>query len=281
MPEESDPTPAVLLQYRDTGAWGDRQGAFARALLDPDLPVPAGLIDPQGKSSGRRFAVYRNNVVVGLIDALKASYPAILCLVGEDFFAAMARVYVKMEPPPSPIMLDYGAGFPAFIERFEPASMLVYLADVARLERSWLEAYHAAEASPLHLSAFTKLRPDDLPWLRLVLHPSVRIVRSTFPIVHIWHVNISGGTDGEIEPGHCGNDVLIVRPEAQVEVRRLPAGVAVFIHALQSRASIIEAAQAATMVDADFDLVATLQAMVELEMIIGYDLQSHRSAETI
>src|ERR1700733_1305928 len=98
----------------------DWQSDFATALLDPILPIPQGLIEPGGSSSAKRFAVYRNNVVASLIDALRESFPAPLRIVGEDFFAAMARVYVRSDPPRSPILLEYGSGFANFIQKFEP-----------------------------------------------------------------------------------------------------------------------------------------------------------------
>ena len=65
---------------------GQDQLAFGAALLDPDLPLPAGVTGPNGKKAQRRFAVYRNNVTVGLVDALAAIFPAIQRLVGEGFF---------------------------------------------------------------------------------------------------------------------------------------------------------------------------------------------------
>jgi len=71
-----------------------------------------------------RFAVYGNNVVVGLMEALQANFPATCRVVGDKFFRAMAREFVMLEPPTSPILLDYGAGFPDFIGCFEPAGPL-------------------------------------------------------------------------------------------------------------------------------------------------------------
>ncbi len=124
----------------------ERQRGFAAALLDPGLPMPDGLVGPDGEPGPKRFAVYRNNVVAGLTETLKDAFPAVHRIVGTDFFRAMARAYVLVEPPRSPIMLDYGAGFPDFIRQFDPAAGLPYLADVARIERAWTEAYHAPEA---------------------------------------------------------------------------------------------------------------------------------------
>jgi hypothetical protein len=142
---------------------GHRQTAFARAVLDAAAPVPPGLIGPDGQPSATRFAVYRNNVVLGLIDALKAAFPVVCALVGEDFFAAMARAHAVETPPASPVMHDYGADFPAFIARFAPAASLPYLADVARLEWAWVEAYHAAEAWPLSPASIARVKQAAIP----------------------------------------------------------------------------------------------------------------------
>lgn len=259
--------------------FADRQADFAQAILDPHMPAPAGLVGPDGRPSEERFAVYRNNVVVGLIETLKAAYPVVHRLVGDEFFSVMARLYVMAEPPLSPIMLDYGASFPAFIVCFEPAAMLPYLSDAARLERAWVEAYHAAEASPLPPSALAHVPPRDVPALRLNLHPSVRIVRSAFPIVAIWQANIGGEDTGNLDLGEDGDDALVARPEADVEVRRLPTGAAAFMEALQAGLPIVGAVKEGLLVNPGFDLASTLRGMIEANVIVGYELQPARSVE--
>ncbi|WP_309506037.1 MULTISPECIES: DNA-binding domain-containing protein [Rhizobium] len=274
-------TASLANSEHDIGMDGfaDRQADFARALLRPELPIPSGLVGPDGLPSVKRFAVYRNNVVVGLIETLKAAYPVVHRLVGEEFFAAMARLYVLAEPPASPIMLDYGSGFPAFISGFEPAAVLPYLGDVARLERAWVEAYHATEATPLSPSVLSQLQPGDLPALRFALHPSVRIVRSAFPIVSIWQVNIDGVEDAQIDLDEGGEDALIVRPEADVEVRRLPAGTTAFMEALQAGSLIVDALRQGLSASPRFDLAGTLHGMIESGAIIGYHMRPIRPLE--
>ena len=73
------------------------QDAFAAALLDPALPVPAGVTSARGKADAKRFAVYRNNVAVGLTRALASRFPVVERLVGEEFFAGMARAYIARQ----------------------------------------------------------------------------------------------------------------------------------------------------------------------------------------
>ena len=133
------------------------QAGFSRAMLEQGLPVPEGL------APARRFSVYRNNLYARLSDALRSRYPVVERLVGRDFFYAAAAVFIGAHPPSSPVLIEYGEAFPAFLETFEPARELPYLADTARLE--WLDGFttqrrglhQAATASASASESFTPL----------------------------------------------------------------------------------------------------------------------------
>ena len=97
---------------------------FAPALLDPACATPPVVTGPNGRAAGKRYDVYRNNVTVSLIDALAAIYPAVQRITGTDFFRAMARFHVRESPPASPLLFEYGRGFPDFIAGYEHAQTL-------------------------------------------------------------------------------------------------------------------------------------------------------------
>src|SRR5690242_6310900 len=122
--------------------------AFAAGLIDPSRDTPSVIACPRGKAAAKRYNVYRNNVTVSLIEALAAIYPAVQRITGFEFFRAMARSHVRAMPPTSPLLFDYGRDFPAFIEQYEYDQSMPWLADTARLERAWLDTYHAADAEP-------------------------------------------------------------------------------------------------------------------------------------
>lgn len=252
----------------------ERQADFAAALLDPTLAAPPGLIGPDGEDSPRRFAVYRNNVTIALIDALRANFPATYRIVGEEFFRAMARAYALSEPPTSPVLLDYGAGFPGFIEQFEPADSLPYLADVAHIERAWTEAYHAPEAGSLNPAVLSNVPHDQAAHLCFSVHPSVRIVRSQFPALTIWRMNVDDGVPAPVDLDSGGEDTLAVRPEADVEIRSIPPGGTEFITALAEGQMLVEAAKAALRAASGFDLTANLAALLSA----GVFVDSHPTA---
>ena len=251
----------------------ERQRNFAAALLEPDMPVPLGLLGPDREPSEKRFNVYRNNVVAGLVEALKAAFPAVRRIVGDEFFAAMARIYVALEPPRSPVMLDYGETFPDFIGMFEPAKGVPYLRDVARLERAWVEAYHAAEAPPTDPAFFATIDARSMPQVSLTLHPSVRVVSSSFPVVRIWQMNVHGGVPEALDIFGGGEHALVARPVAEVEVRRVPAGAATFILGLAAGASVADATTLALDEHSYFDLAGVLRDLFAINAIVGSNMR--------
>lgn len=237
------------------------QMSFADALLNADRPIPHGVITPNVASPARRFAVYRNNVVSGLVKALERRFPVVEKIVGDEFFAAMAGVFVTEQPPRSPLLAAYGDSFPAFVATFEPARELPYLADVARLEAARTRAYHAADATPVGADQFAALDGEVAGDLRIAMHPSSEIVRSAFPIVTIWAMNSGEQELAPVEDWRR-EDALVARPYLDVQVRRLPPGGAAFLLALAAGRSIGEAAQAALADDTDFDLTCNLAGLI-------------------
>jgi hypothetical protein len=258
----------------------ERQRDFAAALLDPRLPTPAGCVAPDGHPDSKRFAVYRNNVASSLIDAMADAYPAIRRLLGEECFRGTARSYVAQDPPRSPVLLEYGAGFPGFLAAFEPLGSLPYLADVARIERAWLEAYHAPEAASLEPSALTGISDQRAADLCFTLHPSLRIVRSPFPALTIWRMNVAAGEPRDLSLDAGGEDALITRAEAEVEARALPPGGAIFIGTLAGGKSLGEAALVASRADGQFNLTDHLTGLLESGLIIAGRLRRQRTRVT-
>lgn len=249
----------------------DLQGQFARAILNPEAVVPAQIIGPDRLQSPHRFGVYRNNVVVGLIEALEASYPITCKIVGDEFFRAMARSFALGHPPQSPVMLDYGKGFAEFIEAFTPAESLPYLADVARLERAWTEAYHAKDAIPLTGQDLARIEQGSLPQLILTLHPSVRFLASGYPVLSIWKMNMDN-VPAPIDLEAAGEEILICRPDLEVNVYPIPVATVAFLNRLSKGVTLEKAAEAGWAVNPGFDLTRSLAGLIECGALAGWKL---------
>jgi len=191
------------------------EASFAAALMNPDLPAPHG------------FAVYRNSVTAGLIRALQAGFPVVRQLVGDAFFTAMATEFLRAHPPRSQMMMLYGDALPGFLSVFPPVAPYPYLADVATLEQALRESYHAADAVPV----------AKTPLGRLTLAPSLRLVRSAWPINGIWQFHQAAGP----KPVQQAEDVVILRPVFDPKPHLLPPQGAAFLLALQQGASVEQA----------------------------------------
>ncbi|MEM9429201.1 MAG: DNA-binding domain-containing protein [Pseudomonadota bacterium] len=250
----------------------DGEAALAGALLAPGTPAPAAVAD------AHRFNVYRNNVVVGLIDAVAATYPAVLALVGEAFFRAAARAFVLENPPRSPIMIDYGGAFPGWIAAFPPAASVPYLSDVARLEWAWTRAYNAADAPPLDLAHLVEIPPDELALARVTLHPSLQLMSSRYPIASLWAEATGRSPATELDLSRP-ESVLIARPDAAVDVRAITPTLRTFLNTLSSGGTVSEAA--ASLGDDQASVADCLTSLFELRIAVSLlpePVADHRSA---
>jgi hypothetical protein len=253
------------------------QTDFARALFDPDLLPPEAVTAHTGARPQKRFSVYRNNVVVSLINALRTKFPATERIVGEEFFSAMARMFIFAHPPRSKILHTYGDDFGDFIATFEPAAGLPYLADVARIEAARTRAYHAPDAEPLSAEDFAGLDPDHIASLRLTMHPSLQILRSHHPVVTIWAMNAGDLELGPVDDS-LAEDALVIRPHREVIVRSLPPGAATFLEALAHGLTLGDAAERASADNARFDPTASIAGLIGSGAATAFAL-AHASAE--
>jgi hypothetical protein len=244
------------------------QRAFTAALLDPELTMPAFLCDRPSQRTASAFAVYRNNVVAGLINALVARFPVIVRMVGEEAFRALARRFIALHPPRSPVLLAYGGGFPEFLHGLTSTPSAEYLADIARLEIARGRAYHAADADPLHPDRFAALAPERLASLKVALHPSVALLRSKFPVVSAWEAN----QPGIEQPIRCwsAEDAVVTRLYHEVTVARLGEGGFAFLSALANDATLAMAIDAAVSDAEGFDLAANLALLAGSRLVVGF-----------
>lgn len=235
------------------------QTIFRAALLDGAHPVPEGLSDGQNRPAGRRFSVYRNNIVVSLTEALNAGFPVITKLLGQQNFDGIAGFYLRSHPPKSPLMMHYGQDFPDFLSGFKPLQHLGYLPDVARLELALRRSYHAADSIAVDPQSLQEMAPDDLIQAVFTLAPALHLVRSEWPIFDLWRYNSRPGAP---KPRAVAQDVVITRAEFDPEPHPLSAGGAGWINALMQRHSFGAAHDAAIRANPDFDLAPTLGLLI-------------------
>lgn len=243
------------------------QTQFRTALLDARIEVPHGLVNPDGVQASKRFSIYRNNVAHSLSEAMLTGFPVLTKLLGEDFFREMAKVYLRIHPPSSPLMMHYGAALPGFLESFPGTLHLKYLPDVARLELALRRAYHAGDAPLMDPTDLTALDQHALMEARLILAPACEVLRAKWPAKSIWDFNMKDGPNPTAGP----EDILISRIGFDPVAEILPEGGARFVSALLKGRSFGTSLGLATAECPDFDLSQTLSRMIAAQAIVGID----------
>jgi len=198
------------------------QSAMRARLLDEANSVAAVLL-AEALTRADRLSIYRNTSRIAQTNTLRLNYPAVQRLVGEDFFAAAADIFITKEPPRMAWLDFYGAAFPEFLEGFKPAASLLYLPDVARLERAVSRALHAADAKALAPAELAELPQIAQGSVSFVPHPSVGLLSSKYPVDAIWRA-VLAGDDAALAAIDLDSDgvwLLVERTVGTVEVTRL------------------------------------------------------------
>jgi hypothetical protein len=237
--------------------------AFAPALLDPDLAIPGGMVGPDGKPAPKRFSVYRNNVIVSLMEALAETYPSLRKLVGEENFAIISRIFISKHPPTSAMMQAYGDGFADFLDDFEPLAHAPFLSDVANLEMAWIKTYHAADAQPLDGALLGDIEPEELMATCFETHPATRIKSSQYRLLELFQIRNENSAE---LPDQSVTDqtqaVLVTRPFLSVEVNQLDHAQYEFFNVLISGQPLGQAVETAIATNETFDASAAITLML-------------------
>jgi hypothetical protein len=249
----------------------DVQAAFAEAVTGGDAAGILPQITDDAPGAASRIAIYANHYRLTLIEALATTFPVTLQLVGDAFFRAAARHYVRSTPPVNPCLFEYGGSFPGFLGDMPEAAGLPYLRDVATLEWAINATRHAPDPPP-------KPRGWHAP-ARVALHPACRLVISDFAIDLIWQAHQDGGGPLTAIDVHAGPVRLLVGrlDDDAVGWICLATAEASFVEALIASGDLASSLAAARAVDPTFDLVFFLAALIEDGLAIA--VPSHPDPE--
>ncbi|MGK5044804.1 MNIO family bufferin maturase [Janthinobacterium sp. GB4P2] len=236
------------------------QQVFATALLDTMAALPSFA----GEAVAQRFSLYRGNLSATWRRTLAHAYPVVLALVGEDFFAGLARAYGRQYPSDSADLNRFGTSFADFLAAFPPVVELPYLPDMARLEWAVHLAHYASDAQALAPESLAALHPDQLEARRLTLHPACALLASNWQVAALWQVHQEG--DGQSEgQGRFPQDMqvaswaLVCRPRWKAQVLVVDAAAHAALLALQQGQTFGAALDVVFERDPAFDLAAHLR----------------------
>jgi len=245
--------PELQTALADHAAGHDRAELLATVVGD-SIPAAA------------RLRIHRNHVVRSLGTALAATLPTVHALVGEEFFRGMVRTFVASDLPTQPVLAEYGAGFPRFVESYVPAGGLPYLADIARLDWALNVAFHSPAKPRLTSVDLASIPVEQLPARSVSLAPGAAVLRSIYPIDRIWAAAQPAGSGETVDLESGGVRLLVLRRPDDAGFVSLGEGEANFLEALAAGRTLEQAADLALAAEAVFDLSPTFARLLHLQV---------------
>jgi hypothetical protein len=159
------------LQARVTAGVWDLPEDAADGPLAAEVVAGSGALAPRA-----RLAIYAKSYVLRLAECLRAEFPVLAAMIGDEVFNLFAGAYLGARPSRSTTLYDLGAGFAGYLAATRPPGvagsdlgpLAALPADLARLERAIAEAGRAEGLEGAPPGA-----PVDAP--TLLLQPGARL----------------------------------------------------------------------------------------------------------
>ncbi len=166
------PSPLRRLQSQFTAsAIGDADGDFVAAVHGGGRLSPLEAVE-----------VYRAGYPARMSEALGETFEACWRILGDEDFLEACKIYSRTVASASHNLSDYGASFPEFLlARFKEHAP--FIGDLARLEWSFKELFHAAAhagLTPANLSVAVK--NDSV----LIFGSAVKLLSFTYKVHDLW-----------------------------------------------------------------------------------------------
>lgn len=157
---------------------------------DANYGVDSKALIVSGKLNAEdRIGIYARGYVMRLMECMRADYPALYNLMGEELFDIFAKAYLVQLPSHSPSLFDLGKSFPAFLEASQPKNaendnLFALPVELARLERTRVEVFRAEGLEKRNVEM-----PDTDPLFylfgpdRFVASPCLRLLELQFELI--------------------------------------------------------------------------------------------------
>jgi hypothetical protein len=205
-----------------------------------------------GAHPQRGLLAYQSNGRMLAERALRAVYPVLVQLLGEDSFAGLARALWHAQPPQCGDIAEWGDGLAEFMGGSVQLQDAPYLPDVARAEWALHRCALAPDRAPL-LASLALLTREDPQTLSLELAPGWAVLSSNWPLASLLLAHLQGTpTLAELALQlHDGRaqDIVLWRAGYQPQLRQALPGELPLLRALQDGVALEPALDASPQLD--------------------------------
>lgn len=227
-----------------------------------------------GRDPQKRLAIHRRNYETSLVNALLGKFPATHWLVGTPFLAQSAQEFIRVRPPSTPCIAEYGEDFPAFLATRTLADRVPYLRCFAALE--WHLGYVAiaVDEPAVGLGDLSALEPGSIADATLAIQPGVRYLQAPWSIDELMQLYLTSHAPDQfhLAAGDVRLEIRGARGEFRID--RLGAAEFEFRVAIQGGQAIGRAAELALEADANFEVGRSFAKLMTEGLVIAIKLAS-------
>jgi hypothetical protein len=175
------------------------QEDFQAFMLHREAAIERHVIGTTRVPIATRLAIYGDGYCSRLIEALQANYPALAQLLGPEDFGVLGTAYVRAHQSSFRSVRYYGCELPEFLGTHPEYAQVPVLAELARWEWAMTEAFDAADATPVGVSALAIVAPEQWAELRFEFHPSLRRLSLFWNVPSMWKA-LTGEDEERLPP---------------------------------------------------------------------------------
>lgn len=179
----------------------------------------AALVDGDAAHAAQRLGIYARAYRLRLIDALADAHEKTQAYLGAERFERAALRYIDAHPPATRSLRWFGDRLADALVDWLPREPAV--AELARLDWALRGAFDGPDAPALDAAALAAVAPEAWGTLRLVLHPTARLLVVEHNTVAIWQALDDESDPPPLERGSRPVTWLVWRKRLQPHFRSL------------------------------------------------------------
>lgn len=162
------------------------QNKFQDYLLDSKNDIYSDVIETTKVSTDVRLSIYGEAYRLRLLEALATSYPVMKIYLGHEQFEELGYKYIARYPSHFRSIRWFGDRLEFFLKDNAPYSNFPYLSELAKVEWTMTLVFDAPDSDVATVESLGAIPPESWVDMRLLIHPSARLVKVEWNIVPIW-----------------------------------------------------------------------------------------------
>jgi hypothetical protein len=168
-----------------TQSLSEMQHQFMASLRQQDgSAIQTNLMDKPVTTAGLR--AYLHAYSARLAEVLEKDHPCLGNYLGDDLWHALCNGYIEKHPSSYRSLRNFGDHLPAYLLRDEGFKKNSEIAELAQLERDFLDCFDAPNANAIAFSELIALDAEQWPILQLTFHPSLKLLKHHYNSMAIW-----------------------------------------------------------------------------------------------